>query len=135
MGISPWKSRDAIPVKRAFYSFCLRRDVAGGDCDPNSGQKKEHLTFIGWVSALGLIPMDKIAQRSQANGVLGLCIAQCDLLGVSTAGKKLTRHRSAARSSLAPWLDPGRIVPSPSARSRRPTGRCGSAAMSAGAGL
>jgi hypothetical protein len=91
--ISPWKSRDAIPVKRAFYSFCLRRDVAGGDCCPNSGQKKEHLTFIGWVAALGLIPMDKIAQRSQANGVLGLCIAQCDLLGVSTAGKKLTRRR------------------------------------------
>ena len=40
----------------------------------------------------GPIPMDKIAQRSQANGVLGLCIAQCDLLGVSTAGKKLIRR-------------------------------------------
>jgi hypothetical protein len=42
MGDKSMEERDAIPVKRAFYSFGLRRDLAGGDCDPNSGQKKEH---------------------------------------------------------------------------------------------
>jgi hypothetical protein len=40
----------------------------------------------------GLIPIDKIAQRSQTKGVLGLCITQCDLLAASTAGKKLIRR-------------------------------------------
>jgi hypothetical protein len=121
------------PSQARFLFVLSAARRCGGDCDPNSGQKKEHLTFIGWVSALGLIPMDKIAQRSQANGVLGLCIAQCDLLGVSTAGKKLIRRRLPAGSSFAPWLDLGPIAPSPFALSPRPTDRCGCAAMSAGA--
>jgi hypothetical protein len=39
----------------------------------------------------------------------------------STAGKKLIRHSPVAASSLASWLDLGRIALSPSAHCPRPT--------------
>ena len=52
---------------------------------------------------------------------------------VSALQAKMIRHGLTASSSLAPWSGPGRIAPLPSVRSPRPMGRCGCAAMSAGA--
>ena len=64
------------------------RSVCGATLRAKVGQKNEQLSFIDRAgSRPGLISMHKIAQRAQAKGVVALCIAQCDLLAASTAGK------------------------------------------------
>jgi hypothetical protein len=61
--------------------------------------------------------------------VIGGIAIKANRRRAGTAGKELIRHGMPAASSLAPWLDPGRIGPSPSARSPKPTDRCGCVAM------